>query len=450
MSATSPYDLLIVGTGSAATAAAAAVRAAGWRVAVIDFLPFGGTCALRGCDPKKVLVGGACAADRFARMRGKGLAGHTHIEWPELIAFERTFTDPVPEQRRRTYAEQGIDTYHGTARFVGPTSLEVDGERLEARHILIAAGAQPIRLDIPGEEHLVTSAGFLAMEKLPHRIAIVGGGYIAAEFSNIAAVAGAQVTIFQRGDRMLEHFDPDLVGWLMEAFEAQGIDVRTRSNVEGVERTANGYSVRVSMSGQTETIEADLVLHAAGRAPALEELDLEAAGVEAGNGRLCLNEYLQSTTNPAVYAAGDSAQAGLPLTPVSSHDANVVAANLLHGNHAKPDYRGVPSVAFSLPPIAAVGIGELTAKQRGIKFRMNCRKASDWYAARQAAQPTYGFKVLVDESSNRILGAHLVGPCADEVINLFALAIRHDLPAEALKTTMFSYPTGASDIYHML
>ncbi len=447
---TSPYDLVVIGTGSAATAAANAVQAAGWRAAVIDFRPFGGTCVLRGCDPKKVLVGAARAADHIERMHGKGLAGNVTVKWRELIAFKRTFTDPVPQERERSYADQGIDTFRGAARFLGPTSLEVDGERLEARHILIAAGAEPIRLGIEGEEHLVTSEEFLAMEKLPRRIAIVGGGYIAAEFSNIAAVAGAEVTILQRGHRMLEHFDPELVGWLMEVFEARGIDVRTQTSAEGIEKTPAGYAVRVSGNGKSGSVQADLVLHAAGRAPALAELDLEAAGVEVSNGRLCLNDYLQSTSNPAVYAAGDAAQAGPPLTPVSGHDAKVVAANLLEGNHVKPDYRGVPSVAFSLPPIAAVGIGEQAANEGGKKFRMKCRKAPDWYVARQEAQPIYGFKVLVEEDTDRILGAHLVGPHADEVINLFALAIRHGLTAEGLQATMFSYPTGASDIAYML
>ncbi|MEX2122964.1 MAG: NAD(P)/FAD-dependent oxidoreductase [Woeseia sp.] len=450
MNATSSYDLLIIGTGTAATVVANTIQAEGWRVAVIDFRPYGGTCALRGCDPKKVLVGGARAADHVRRMSDKGIHGDARIEWPGLMAFERTFTDPVPEQREQGFADKDIETWRGKARFIGPTTLEVNSQRVEARHILIAAGAEPIQLGIAGEEHLITNEEFLTMEKLPRRIAIVGGGYIAAEFSNIAAVAGAGVTVFQRGDRMLEQFDPELVGWLMEAFTAHGIDVRTQTNVEGIEKRATGYAVRFSTKQKSGTVEADLVVHAGGRAPALEELDLEAAGITTSKGRLCLNDYLQSTSNAAVYAAGDAAQAGPPLTPVASHDAKVVAANLLEGNHVKPDYRGVPSVVFSIPPIAAVGMGEQAAKEQGKKFRMKSRKASDWYTARQEAQPTYGFKVLVEEDTNRILGAHLVGPHADEVINLFALAIRHGLTAEDLKTTMFAYPTGASDIAHML
>jgi glutathione reductase (NADPH) len=184
--------------------------------------------------------------------------------------------------------------------------------------------------------------------------------------------------------------------------------------------------------------------------PALEPLDLNAAGIAVENGRLKLNEFLQSVSNPAVYAAGDAAASGPPLTPVSSHDAKVVAANLLEGNRHRPNYLGVPSVAFTIPPIAAVGLSEARARQRGLKFRMQSEKASDWYTARRVAEPTYGFKVLVEEPSERILGAHLVGPHADEVINVFALAIRNGLTAEDLKTTVFAYPTGASDISYML
>lgn len=444
------YDLVIIGTGTAAMVAAMRVRAAGWSVAVIDFRPFGGTCALRGCDPKKMLIGGAEAADHARRMRSKGIAGEVEIDWKALMGFKRGFTDPVPDKMDKRYADKGIDTFHGHARFTGSASLTVADERLEARHVLIAAGAEPVKLGIPGEEHLVDNEGFLAMESLPRRIALVGGGYIAAEFSHVAARAGARVTILQHGKRMLKHFDADLVGWLMEAFERIGVEVRTDTTVKRIEKTANGFRVHAEASGSSMAVEADLVVHAAGRRPPLDGLDIAAGGVGTENGRLKLNEYLQSTSNPAVYAAGDAAQAGPPLTPVSSHDAKVVAANLLEGNRHKPDYRGVPSVAFTIPPIAAVGLSEDQAREQGLKFRVNSQKASDWFNARQAAEPVYGYKVLVEEKTDQVLGAHLVGPHADEVINLFALAIRQRLPAEALRTTMFAYPTGASDVGYML
>jgi glutathione reductase (NADPH) len=444
------YDLVIVGTGTAAMVAAMRVRAAGWSVAVIDFRPFGGTCALRGCDPKKMLVSGAEAIDFASRMRGHGVTGELDIDWPELIAFKRSFTDAVPAKHERMYASKGIETFLGRARFISQSTIKVDDEVLEGRHFLIAAGAEPVKVGIPGEEHLATSEDFLNLERLPRRIVLVGGGYIAAEFSHIAARAGAKVTILQRGERMLAQFDPDLVGWLMEKFAEIGIDVRTRTEVESIEKTDTGFTVRASSEGKSIAVETDLVVHAAGRAPALDALDLRAAAVSVKSGRLELNEYLQSVSNPAVYASGDAAQMGPPLTPVSSHDAKIAAANMLEGNKLKPNYAGVPSVAFSVPPIAAVGLSEAEVRRQGLRFRVKSQKASDWYTARRVAETTYGFKVLVQEGTDRILGAHLVGPHVDEVINVFALAIGKGLTAEDLKTTIFAYPTGASDIGYMV
>ena len=444
------FDLIVIGTGTAAMTAAMRIRKAGWRVAVVDEKPFGGTCALRGCDPKKMLRSGAEIIDWARRMRSKGIDGELRINWPELVAFKRTFTDPMPGKHQHRYSEAGIETFHGTARFTGQNALTANGEELGARHFLIASGAQPVKLGIPGEEYIIDNEQFMAMERLPRRIALVGGGYIAAEFSHIAARAGAKVIILHRGNRILEHFEPKLVGWLMDSFTAAGIEVRTNTTVEAIEKRGASFAVSTEGDGAAASVEADLVVHAAGRVPSLDELDLAAAGVETDGGRLKLNDYLQSVSNPAVYAAGDAAQAGPPLTPVSSHDAKVVAANLLDGNHAKPDYRGVPSVAFTIPPIAAVGMGEAQAKKSGVNHRIRCECASDWFTAIQAAELVYGYKTIVDEDTGRLLGAHLVGPNADEVINIFGLAIRHGLTADDLKSTMFTYPTGASDIGYML
>ena len=444
------FDLIIIGTGTAAMVAAMRVRDAGWSVAVIDEKPFGGTCALRGCDPKKMLVAGAEVIDAERRMRGRGVEGEVGIYWPDLICFKRSFTDPVPEKHEDRYREKSIDMFHGVAQFTGPNSIRVDRAELHGRHILIAAGAKPMRLGIAGEEHLIDNEAFLTMESLPRRIVLVGGGYIAAEFSHISARAGAEVIILQRGPRMLPQFEPQLVEWLMDAFSAAGIDVRTRTTVTAIEQDGDAFTVRGNSGGEEVAIPADLVVHAAGRAPALERLNIAAANISGARDRLHLNEYLQSVSNPAVYAAGDAAQMGPPLTPVSSHDAKVVAANLLEGNHAKPDYRGVPSVAFTIPPIAAVGISEEEARSSWLRYKVKCERTSDWYTARRVAEPVYGYKTIVEEESGRILGAHLVGPHADEVINLFGLAIRHGLTADDLKSTMFAYPTGASDIGYMV
>lgn len=444
------YDLVILGAGTAAMTAASRVKAAGWSVAVVDFRPFGGTCALRGCDPKKMLLSGSTAIDHVRRLRGKGASGDARIAWSELMAFKRTFTDPVPERQERNYESMGVDALHGQAKFTGPQSLEMNGEALEARFVLLATGAEPAKLGIPGEAYLITSEAFLSLESLPAHIVFVGGGYIAAEFSCLAALAGSKVTVLQHGSRMLKAFDADLVDWLMEKFDQLGIDVQVGTAVTGIDKTATGYRVTATSGGKQQTVDTELVVHAAGRAPDWAPLNLAAAGVQVENGRIKLNEFLQSVSNPAVYAAGDAAQNGPPLTPVSSHDAHVVAANLVRGNARRPDYRGVPSVAFTVPPIASVGITEEQARAQGLKFRTKSQKASSWFTARQAAEPVYGFKVLVDDATDLVLGAHLVGPHVDEVINIFALAIRHGLTATNLKQTMFAYPTGASDIGYML
>jgi len=444
------FDLVVIGTGTAAMGTAMRVRKAGWSVAVVDEKPFGGTCALRGCDAKKMLMTGAEVIDLARRMRQNGVPGDVRIDWPDLIAFKRSFTDAIPAKHEERYRENGIATFHGTAQFTGPNSLDVAGRELHARHVLIASGASPVHLAIPGEEHLIANEQFLALDRLPPRIVLVGGGYIAAEFSHIAERAAAQVTVLQRGPRMLTGFEPELVEWLMDAFHATGIEALTNTTVTAVEKNGHGYKVQAETDGEKVSIETDFVVHAAGRIPQLERLNLDVANIATENGRLKLNDYLQSVSNPAIYAAGDAAQKGPPLTPVSAHDAKIVAANLTKGNHAKPDYRGVPSVAFTLPPIARVGIGEEDARRSGLNCRVKCERAPNWFTARQAAQPVYGYKTLVDEETGHILGAHLVGPHADEVINLFALAIRHDLTADELKKTIFGYPTAASDIGYML
>lgn len=444
------YDVVVIGAGSAATSAAQTLRAAGRRVAVVDFRPFGGTCALRGCDPKKVLRAGAAAVDYARRLGDYGVAGSVQLDWRALMAFKHRFTDPVPDKTVQWLHEQGIDTFHARATFTGRNTLQVGNDTLNARHILLASGAEPTRLGIAGEQHLANNEDFLNLDALPQRIVLVGGGFIAAEFSQIAARAGAQVTVLQRGARILTGFEPELVEWLMASFRTWGIEVLTDTSVEAIERRAHGFRVQARRHGASLHWDADLVVHAAGRRPDFESLNLPAAEVAVEHGRLRLNEYLQSTTNPAVYAAGDAAQTGPLLTPVSQHDAAVVAANLLRGNHRRPDYTAVAKVAFTVPPIAAVGLSEAEARQQGLRVRVACQRTADWFSARHVAEPVAGFKLLIDADSERILGAHLVGPHADEVINVFALAIRYRHTVQELQDTLFAYPTAAADIGAMV
>src|SRR3989449_4885373 len=258
------FDLIVIGTGSGGSGPAYRCRRAGWRVAVVDELPYGGTCASRGCDPKRVLVGAAELADWPRRMQGRGVSGDAHISWPELMQFKRTFTDPVPVDREKAFQKAGIATYHGPARFVSPERLSVDGQVLEARHFVIAAGAKPRRLGVPGEEHLITSTAFLELDQLPPRIAFVGAGYISFEFAHVSRRAGAQATIIGRG-KPLQHFEQDLVTRLVHHTRSLGIELRLDTEVTGLEKRGGGYCLRLDAPGRGETIDADLVIHGGGR-----------------------------------------------------------------------------------------------------------------------------------------------------------------------------------------
>lgn len=449
---TKRFDLVVIGTGSAASTVAYQCRAAGWDVAVIDSRPFGGTCALRGCDPKKVLVGAAELIDWNNRMAGNGVTSkRAQIDWSALMRFKRGFTEPVPENREKGFSTTGIAMFHGRARFVDQTSIKVGDDTLESRHVVIATGAMPTKLGIPGEEYLTSSEQFLELEKLPERIIFVGGGYISFEFAHIAARAGAKVRILHRGARPLTGFDPDLVNQLVQATKDIGVDVRLNTAVKAIEKASGHLLVRGSAENAEQTFEADLVVHGAGRVPEIDDLDLEKAGVNGDQKGVHVNEYLQSVSNPAVYAAGDAAASGgLPLTPVAGMEGHIVASNLLKGNHRSPDHTGVPTVVFTIPPLASVGLQEKTARERGLKFKTNREDTSGWYSSRRVGMKYSGFKVLVEEASGQILGAHLLGIHAEEVINLFAVAIRSGLRATDLKKVLYAYPSSSSDISYMV
>jgi glutathione reductase (NADPH) len=445
-------DLIAIGTGSGASAVASKCRSAGWQVAIVDSRPFGGTCALRGCDPKKVLVGVSDVFDWARRMKGRGIeVEELRIDWQELMRFKRAFTDPVPKGREEMFAKAGIEAFHGRARFVGASRVQVGDDILEGRYVVVAAGQKPVDLKIPGTEHLTTSEQFLVLPELPKRILFIGGGYIAFEFAHVAVRAGSQVTIVHRGARPLERFDPELVDQVVERTRELGIDVQLGTEAQSIEKDSGHFAVGASASGQRRTFQADMVVHAAGRVPEIDDLDLAAAGVEWDERGVTVNEFLQSVSNSAVYAAGDAAASGgPPLTPVASHDGHVVASNLLKGNHQKPDYRAIPTVVFTIPPLASVGLSELEARRQGLKFRVRKEMTSRWYSSRRVGETYSGFKTLVEEETDRILGAHLLGGQADEVINVFAVAMRSGMRATDLKHAIFSYPTHGSDVPYML
>ncbi len=447
------FDLIVVGTGSAAQSVAHPCRDAGWSVMMVDSRPLGGTCSQRGCDPKKVLVGISELVDWTRRMQGKGLSAPTAtIAWSDMIHFKRTFTEHIPASTEAELRDAGIVAVQGRAQFTGPTSLRVDGETYDARHVVIAAGARHAPLGIPGEADLLTSTGFLELEELPRRVAFIGGGYIAFEFAHVAARGGAAVHMFHRGERPLEGFDADLVTDLLATTRELGVDVQVRTAVVGVEKRGSEFVVRTRCGDEQGEIVCDLVVHSAGRVPEIDDLALDAAGVErVEKGGIAVNEYLQSVSNPAVYAAGDAVASGhLPLTPVAGMQGGIVANNLLEGNTRTPNYEGVPSVVFTTPSLARVGLDEAGARAQGLHFSVHHDDTSGWYSSRRVALTHTGYKTLVEDGSKRILGAHVLGPHAEEIINIFGLAIRKGLSADDLKDMVFAYPTGASDIGSMV
>jgi glutathione reductase (NADPH) len=385
-------------------------------------------------------------------MEGKGIqAQQLRIDWQKLMRFKRSFTEPVPKQREEGFANAGIAAFHGRARFVGPSTVQVGEEVLEGRYVVIATGQKPAALKIPGEEHLTTSDQFLELDELPKRILFIGGGYIAFEFAHVAARAGSEVAIVHRGARPLPRFDSYLVDALVERTRELGVDVQLGSEAEAIEKGAGHLIVRTSTSGQKRTLEADMVVHAAGRVPEIDDLNLDAAGVKWGERGVKVNDFLQSVSNPAVYAAGDAtASGGPPLTPVAAYEGMIVAANLLKGNHQKPNYLGIPTVVFAIPPLASVGLGEREAREQGLKFKLKKEMTSSWYSSRRVGEAYSGFKVLVEEGTDRILGAHQLGSQAEEVINLFAVAMRSRMPATDLKHMSFAYPTHGSNLPYML
>lgn len=447
----SEFDLFVIGTGTSGTTVATACAQAGRSVAIVDELAYGGTCTLRGCDPKKVLVGAAELIDWHRRMKGRGIVGDAAIDWGELMAFKRTFTDPVPHDREATFRKAGVAMYHGVARFTGPDTIAVSGERLHARNVVLATGSHPAPLGLDGEEFLIDSTGFLDLRELPPRVAFIGGGYIAFEFAHVAARAGASPVVFQRGPRVLVGFEPSLVDAVVAVSAEVGIDVRVDAVVAKVEKTAAGFLVRGIVGGKEIAHECDLVVHAAGRVADLDALDLAAGNVERTRKGVAVNEYLQSRSNPAVYAVGDCADGGgLPLTPTASAEGETAAHNLLHGNSRSVNFTGLASIAYTIPSLGSTGLTQEQARERGLRFTVHEGDSTKWYSSRRIAARASRFLILVDDESGAVLGAHFVGQHTEELVNVFALAIRANIPASALTDVLFGYPTASSDLGDML
>jgi len=444
------FDVFVLGSGPAGAKIAAGLARAGRRVGICDD-PIGGTCALRGCNPKKVLVSQADLVDRARRLAGHGVSGAPDLSWTDLVRFAREFTDPVPQKTRRGLEAAGVQVLAAHGRFLGPHRLQVGEAAVESEAVVVATGAAPVPLPFPGAEHVIGSAELLRLEVLPPRVVFIGAGYVASELAGVAHTAGARVSVLEMAPRMLPLFDPDLADRLAALLRESGLDLRLGCKVTGIERRRGEFVVQAEADGAPTEVACDLVVHGAGRRPQLAGLDLDAAGVVHGPAGIAVDDDLRSVSNPTVLAAGDCADTPLwPLTPAAELEARVVRDAILHGKRRHASTPLLPSVAFTLPPIARVGLLEQEARDQGLRVRVAAGETDGWNSVRKAGGRGGGFKLVIDEERDILVGAHLLGPGADETINLLAVAMTARMAASSLGELPLAFPTFASDLGSML
>ena len=448
------FDIFVIGTGTAGQTAVSELlhpsgkdRQApgrGLRIGIADKRPFGGTCALRGCQPKKYLVVPTHAALAARALTERGFHSAPRLDWQKMHQSLQTFVAPIPSGTKAGLEKKGVRCFTGHCEFTSPTKLVCGQDTITAETFVIATGARPRPLPIKGAEYAVCSDDFLALPNLPERIVFIGAGYISMEFACVAAAAGASVTVLNNGKRILEPFDADTVKILEDACNARGIDIRNGVSVAEIRKNGTGC-FEVQIEGG-DTIAADLVVGAIGRVPNIENLGLEKAGVAFNERGIETDAYMR-TSHHQIYAIGDCVQ-GIQLAPVSDLEARVAARNIINPMSETVDLDPLPSVVFSYPQIAAVGMSEKTALKES-NVRVAKGSGAGWPNYRRLNESHVGYKVIIDEDTDTLLGAHLIGPWAGELINLFALAMKNGIPTKQLKELPWAYPTYGADIKYM-
>ena len=440
------YDLFTIGAGSGGVRASRMSARYGAKVAVAESLYLGGTCVNVGCIPKKLFSYAAHVHDDIADAAGFGWhIDAPSFDWPTLRANKDKEIARLNQVYERLLVDAGVDIMRGRATLLDAHTVAINGQQFSARHILIATGGWPVKPDIPGAEHAISSNEFFHLESLPRRVVVFGGGYIAVEFSSIFNGLGAETTLVNRGPQVLKDFDADLGIMLAAEMAKKGVDMRLGTSIAQIEKQGAAY--KVSLNGG-EVLEADCVLFATGRAPHTANLGLEAAGVVLNkNGAIKVDAQFR-TSVPTIYAIGDCTDT-LALTPVALAEGMVVADQLFNDGKRSVGYDNIPTAIFSHPNVGTVGLSEAEARKRyaGVKiFKSNFRALKHTLSGN--AERTL-MKLIVDAASDRVLGVHMVGADAGEIIQGFAVALNCGATKAQFDATIGIHPTAAEEFVTM-
>lgn len=445
-----PWDLITIGGGSGGLAAAQRAAEHGARVVLIEQGRLGGTCVNVGCVPKKVMWNAATLAHALDDAREYGFAvgeGIAH-DWAALKERRDAYVQRLNDAYAAGLYRRGVTLVRGTARFIGPRTVEVAGGCLEGKRMVIATGGFPSVPDLPGAEHGITSDGFFELDACPRRAAVVGSGYIAAELAGMLAALGCAVTLFARYDSLLRRFDAMLQLSAVEALEAEGVDMRWRSIPESLERRPGGLHLRTRDG--TDHGPFDTLIWAIGRTPATGGLGLAAAGLECDAGGFIGTDRFQETVVPGVFALGD-VTGREPLTPVAIAAGRRLSDRLFGGMEGRHlDYANVPSVVFTHPPLGTCGLTEQEARHRhGEAVRVYRSEFVPLFHGVTTRKPKTRMKLVTVGPEEKVVGCHLCGPFADEILQGFAVAIRMGATKRDLDDTVAIHPTVAEELVTM-
>jgi glutathione reductase (NADPH) len=444
------FDLVVIGGGSGGMAAARRAAAHGARVALIEAGRLGGTCVNVGCVPKKIMVNAASMAETLldARSYGFDVAVPT-FDWARVKAGRDAYIERLGGIYRRHLDTEGIEEVQGAARFEAPRRVRVGARTIVGEHVLVATGGAPVVPHVPGADLGITSDGFFELAERPERVAIVGAGYIGVEFASVLAALGSHVTMFIRFEEFLRDFDAMVRGELMVHMEARGIRFARREFVTALSRDHEGLVVTTRGGPRSERF--DCVIWAIGRRPATSGLGLDAAGVQTTEAGYVAVDDRQNTNVEGVYAIGD-VTGHVELTPVAIAAGRHLADRLFGGQpDAHLDYENVPSVVFSCPPIGTVGLTEEQARERygagGIKVYTS--RFTNIYFALTEDKPKTWMKIVTAGPEERVVGVHVLGMAADELIQGFAVAVKMGATKADFDRTVAIHPTAAEELVTM-